>query len=162
MIIFSVGRYCGGEEKMLDTSILGSIARQMMTSDEVEIEGKRLNVGRTSRQGLRTVTFTMEERQFAAIEQNPIKPSRWGKLARACPLLYLPVGGKADMACSNPARRGSNAMGSLRFELLGMLSTPRLGINSGETAGFSGSKGTEVSVKRTRGDGSAVGAATIP
>ena len=53
-----------------------------MTGDEVEIEGKRLPVRHTSRQGLRTVTFSMGGREYAAIEQNPDKPSRWGKLAR--------------------------------------------------------------------------------
>jgi hypothetical protein len=44
---------------MLDTSLLSSIARQLMAADEVEAEGKRLPVRRTSKQGLRTVTFTM-------------------------------------------------------------------------------------------------------
>ena len=67
---------------MLDTSLLGSIARQMLGGDEVEIEGKRLRVRRTSRQGLRTVTFSLGGREYAAIEQNPDKPSRWGQLAR--------------------------------------------------------------------------------
>jgi hypothetical protein len=55
----------------------------MMSADEVEFEGKRLPVRRTSRQGLRTVTFTMGGRELAAIEQNPEKPSRWGGLARS-------------------------------------------------------------------------------
>ena len=68
---------------MLNSSLLASLAEQMMTADEVEVEGKRLPVHRTSRQGLRTLTFTMEGRQYAAIEQNPQKPSRWGKLARS-------------------------------------------------------------------------------
>ena len=68
---------------MLDISLLSSVARQMMSADEVEAEGKRLAVRRTSKQGLRTVTFTMEGRQYAAIEQNPGKPSRWGQLARS-------------------------------------------------------------------------------
>jgi hypothetical protein len=67
---------------MLDISLLSSIARQMMTDDEVEIEGKRLPVRHTSRQGLRTVTFSMGGREYAAIEQYPDKPSRWGQLAR--------------------------------------------------------------------------------
>ena len=79
---FGVHRLYAGEAKMLNTSLLGSIARQMMGGDEVEIEGKILPVRRTSRQGLRTVAFTMEGRRYAAIEQNPEKPSRWGKLAR--------------------------------------------------------------------------------
>ena len=68
---------------MLDTSLLSSIARQMMSGDVVEVDGKRLPVRRTSRQGLRTVTFLMEGSLYAAIEQNPDKPSRWGQLARS-------------------------------------------------------------------------------
>ena len=68
---------------MLDTLLLSSIARQLMSADEVEVEGKRLTVRRTSKQGLRTVTFTMGGRRYAAIEQNPGKPSRWGQLARS-------------------------------------------------------------------------------
>lgn len=68
---------------MPDTSLLSSVARQLMSADEVEVEGKRLPVRRTSKQGLRTVTFAVEGRQYAAIEQNPEKPSRWGQLARS-------------------------------------------------------------------------------
>ena len=68
---------------MFDTSLLGSIAKQLMVADEVEAGGKRLPVRRTSRQGLRTVTFTMGDRRYAAIEQNPGKPSRWGQFARS-------------------------------------------------------------------------------
>jgi hypothetical protein len=68
---------------MLDTSLLSSVARQLLSADEGEVEGKRLPVRRTSKQGLRTVTFSIEGRQFAAIEQNPEKPSRWGGLARS-------------------------------------------------------------------------------
>ena len=68
---------------MPDTSLLSSIAKQMMSADEVEVPGKRIPVRRTSKQGLRTVTFSVEGRQYAAIEQNPEKPSRWGELARS-------------------------------------------------------------------------------
>jgi hypothetical protein len=68
---------------MLDTSLLGSVARQMMSADEVEVGGKRLPVRRTSKQGLRTVAFTMGGREYAAIGQNPEKPSRSGRLARS-------------------------------------------------------------------------------
>jgi hypothetical protein len=68
---------------MLNTSLLSSVAKQMMGGDEIELEGRWLPVRRTSRQGLRIVTFTMEGRQYAAIEQNPEKPSRWGELARS-------------------------------------------------------------------------------
>ena len=45
---------------MLDTEILSSVAKQMMTSKAVEIDGHK----------------------YQAIEQNPEKPSRWAELAR--------------------------------------------------------------------------------
>jgi hypothetical protein len=63
---------------MLDTPLLSSIAKQLMSADEVQVEGKRLPARRTSRQGLKTATFVMGGRQYAAIEQNPDKPSQWG------------------------------------------------------------------------------------
>lgn len=68
---------------MQDTSLLSSIATQLMSGKEVDVNGKRLAVRRTSRQGLKTVTFEMEGRKYAAIEQNPSKPIRWGQLARS-------------------------------------------------------------------------------
>ncbi len=68
---------------MLDTTLLSSVAKEMMSADEVEMEGKRLPVRRTSRQGLRFVNFVMGGREYSAIEQNPEKPSRWGGLARS-------------------------------------------------------------------------------
>jgi hypothetical protein len=71
------------ERDMLDISLASAVAKPLMSADEVEIEGKRFRVNRTSRQGLRTVTFTMGGREYAAIEQNPGKPSRWGQLARS-------------------------------------------------------------------------------
>jgi hypothetical protein len=69
---------------MLDTSLLSSIAKQLMSADdEVEVMGKRLPVCRTRGRRLRTLTFTMGDGQYAAIEQNQEKPSRWGELARS-------------------------------------------------------------------------------
>jgi hypothetical protein len=67
---------------MLDTAILSSIAKQLMVGTHVEVQGKSTPVRRTSSQRLRMVSFTMGGREYAAIEQNPEKPSRWGKLAR--------------------------------------------------------------------------------
>jgi hypothetical protein len=67
---------------MVDIAVLSSVATQMMAGDEVEVDGGRLPVRRTSSQRRRIVTFTVDGRQFAAIEQNPEKPSRWGQLAR--------------------------------------------------------------------------------
>jgi hypothetical protein len=68
---------------MLDTSLLSSVARQLMSGDVVEVEGKRLPVRYTSSRRLRTVAFALSGRHYAAIEQNPDKPSRWGQLARS-------------------------------------------------------------------------------
>lgn len=59
---------------MLETDRLRSIAAQLMQNPEAE---------RTSRQHLRTMSFTMNGREYQAIEQNASKPSRWGQLARA-------------------------------------------------------------------------------
>ncbi len=67
----------------LDIALLSSIAKQMMSSSRVEIDGKPLPVRRTSSQRLRAVSFKMAGREYQAIEQNPEKPSRWGQLARS-------------------------------------------------------------------------------
>lgn len=67
---------------MIDEALLGSIATQMMTSSEVNVQGKLVPVSRTSKNRLRTLSFTMDGREYQAIEQNAEKPSRWGQLAR--------------------------------------------------------------------------------
>lgn len=80
----SIGHVRPRDWDMLDTSLLSSVANQLMSAaDEVEILGKRLPIRRTNKQGFKTITFTMGDRQYAAIEQNPEKPSRWGQLARS-------------------------------------------------------------------------------
>jgi hypothetical protein len=66
----------------LRTELMGSIARQMMSGDTVDVEGQSVPVSRTSTNRLRTIAFTMDRRKYQAIEQNPDKPSRWAKLAR--------------------------------------------------------------------------------
>ena len=68
---------------MLDTDLLQSIATKLMSDARAQIKGKTLAVRRTSRQHLRTMRFTMNGREYQAIEQNASKPSRWGQLARA-------------------------------------------------------------------------------
>ncbi len=67
----------------MDTELLKSVAAQLLSRTEVEVAGKTLPVRRTSSQRLKTVGFTLDGRQYQAIEQNPHKPSRWGELARA-------------------------------------------------------------------------------
>jgi hypothetical protein len=53
-----------------------------MSAAKVKVADRALPIRRTSTQRLRT-TFTLDGRQYQAIEQNPEKPSRWGKLARS-------------------------------------------------------------------------------
>ena len=67
---------------MLGTAVLASIAQQMMSSNAVDVNGKPVPVSRTSGHRLRTLPFTMDGREYQAIEQNAEKPSRWGQLAR--------------------------------------------------------------------------------
>lgn len=67
---------------MLDTELLSSVAKQMMSGTTVEVNGKRIPVRRTSAHRFRTVAFEMDGREYQAIEQNSDKPSRWGQLAR--------------------------------------------------------------------------------
>jgi hypothetical protein len=67
----------------LDAELLRSIATQTMSGTRVVIGGKTLRVSRTSASRLRTAAFEMSGRECQAIEQNPDKPSRWGRLARA-------------------------------------------------------------------------------
>jgi hypothetical protein len=64
-----------------DLESLKSVAVQLMAGGAVELAGQTVKVGKTSRQRLKTARFQMDGRQYEAIEQNPEKPSRWGKLA---------------------------------------------------------------------------------
>ena len=68
---------------MLDAELLKSIAAQLMTGTSVTLNGKSVPVRRTSSQRLKTAAFSVEGQRYQAIEQNPEKPSRWGKLARS-------------------------------------------------------------------------------
>ena len=63
---------------MLGTAVLASIAQQMMSSNAVDVNGKPVPVSRTNGHRLRTLPFTMDGREYQAIEQNAEKPSRWG------------------------------------------------------------------------------------
>jgi hypothetical protein len=54
----------------------------MMRGREVVVEWRTLRVSRTGSKRLRTVRFVMGGTEYQAIEQNPEKPSRWGKLVR--------------------------------------------------------------------------------
>jgi hypothetical protein len=68
---------------MLDHAMLAAVAEQMMSGKQIVVEGRTSKVARTGSQRLRTVRFLMDGKEYQAIEQNPEKPSRWGKLARA-------------------------------------------------------------------------------
>ena len=62
--------------------VLGSVAAQLMNGEVVLLEGQKIPVERVGRGRLRMVQFRLNGRVMEAIEQNPEKPSRWGKLAR--------------------------------------------------------------------------------
>jgi len=68
---------------MLNHEILASVAAQLLNSNQVKVENRISPVRRTGSQRLRTTRFLMDGREYQAIEQNPEKPSNWGKLARA-------------------------------------------------------------------------------
>lgn len=61
---------------------LGSVALQMMSADRVILGDQKIPVRRVGRGRLRMVEFLFAGRRLEAIEQNPEKPSHWGKLAR--------------------------------------------------------------------------------
>jgi hypothetical protein len=67
---------------MIDEALVASIAQQVMASDKVNVNGELVPVSRTSKNRLRTLAFSMDGREYQAIEQNAEKPSRWGQLAR--------------------------------------------------------------------------------
>ena len=67
---------------MLDKALLSSVATQLMTKANVEVQGKVNTVRHTRSHRLRTAGFTVDGDEYQAIEQNPDKPSRWGELAR--------------------------------------------------------------------------------
>jgi hypothetical protein len=66
----------------MNTEMLSHVAKQMKAGNRVEMDGKVVEVKRTSSQRLKTLRFVMGGREYQAIEQNPEKPSRWGQLAR--------------------------------------------------------------------------------
>ncbi|HET6180611.1 MAG TPA: hypothetical protein VFE61_27075 [Candidatus Sulfotelmatobacter sp.] len=66
---------------MVDHSTLKLVAEQL-SGDEVVVDGRASRVARTGARRFRTVRFLMGGREYQAIEQNPEKPSRWGKMAR--------------------------------------------------------------------------------
>ena len=66
-----------------EQKVLQSVAMQLMDGEEVVLEDQKLRVKRVGGGRLRNVQFKLNGRMFEAIEQNRMKPSRWGKLARA-------------------------------------------------------------------------------
>jgi|SRR5579864_2010068 hypothetical protein len=67
---------------MIDHDALRSVVEQMMGGGVVSLGEDKYKVSRTGAQRLRTVRFKMGGKEYQAIEQNPEKPSRWGKMAR--------------------------------------------------------------------------------
>lgn len=62
--------------------MVAKVAEQMMNGAVVSLGTRTYKVERTGSRRFRTVRFEMGGKEYQAIEQNPEKPSRWGKLAR--------------------------------------------------------------------------------
>jgi len=62
---------------LMDEEILRTVAGELLAKGKVSVKVERVGRGR-----LRMMRFPMEGREYQAIEQNPEKPSNWGKLAR--------------------------------------------------------------------------------
>jgi hypothetical protein len=65
----------------VDRETMQSVAEQLLSDSAIHLDERRLRIRKTSRHRLKTALFEMDGRQYEAIEQNPEKPSRWGKLA---------------------------------------------------------------------------------
>ena len=65
-----------------EQKVLQLVAMQLMNGEVVALEGQEVRVKRVGRGRLRMVQFKLNGRMFEAIEQNRMKPSRWGQLAR--------------------------------------------------------------------------------
>ncbi len=66
----------------LDSHRMQVIAEQLMGGASVTAADQNLKVERVGKKRLRMARFEMNGREYQAIEQNPEKPSAWGKLAR--------------------------------------------------------------------------------
>lgn len=66
----------------LDTARMQAVAEQLMAGSTVPSSEGKLKVERVGKKRFRMVRFEMNGREYQAIEQNPEKPSAWGKLAR--------------------------------------------------------------------------------
>ena len=64
----------------VDTDRMQSVAKQLMGS--APAAGGDLRVERVGKKRFRMARFEMNGREYQAIEQNPERPSTWGKLAR--------------------------------------------------------------------------------
>ena len=65
-----------------EQKVLQSVAMQLMNGEEVALDEQKLRVKRVGSGRLRMVQFKLNGRMLEAIEQNRMKPSRWGQLAR--------------------------------------------------------------------------------
>lgn len=65
----------------VDREKLKSVAEQLLSESAIKLDEETVRVRKTSRHRLKTARFEMNGREYEAIEQNPEKPSRWGKLA---------------------------------------------------------------------------------
>jgi hypothetical protein len=63
-------------------AILATVATQLMNGEQVSLGEQKIPVRKVGHAQLRMAQFRLNGRLLEAIEQNPQKPSQWGKLAR--------------------------------------------------------------------------------
>src|SRR5512143_3745931 len=65
-----------------DSDRMQVIAEQLMGGASATAAGQELQVERVGKKRFRMARFEMNGREYQAIEQNPERPSVWGRLAR--------------------------------------------------------------------------------
>ena len=88
---------------MFEEKVLQSVAMQLMNGEQVVVEDQKLRVKRVGRGRLRQVQFELNGRKFEAIEQNRMKPSRWGETGAR------KASGGAVSRCADPQVCGSRS-----------------------------------------------------
>jgi len=69
-------------DAVLDGSHMRSIAAQLLTSAQIDVDGHRYKVTEVGAKKVKSAKFVLGDRKYEAIEQNPDTASHWADLAR--------------------------------------------------------------------------------
>jgi hypothetical protein len=92
---------------MLDHTLLHAVAEQLLAAPEggIVIDGQKFDVKRVGSGRLRSVKFEANGRELHALEQNPDKPSRLGKVSQRRPPRGAISGCGDQSLCGGLSRR---------------------------------------------------------